>query len=43
MNFESFLLGYIFCMLSDILFSASNCFVQYAFKLRSERKQGENK
>lgn len=41
MDFKSFLFGFIFCMLSDLIFSATNTLLQYAFKLRSERKRGE--
>lgn len=33
-----FFLGFVFCMLSDVVFSVSNFFVQRAMKQRAIRK-----
>lgn len=36
-NFRYFLIGYVFCMICDVVFSIANYFVQKALTLRKSR------
>lgn len=40
MQFESFIVGYVFCMIADVVFSVANYYVQKAFKIRKDKKNG---
>lgn len=38
-GFKHFVVGYVFCMICDVLFSIANSFVQKALYYRKKRKE----